>query len=263
MNERHDEIQENLPAFVLGGLEPGEEAEVREHLRGCKECRREAASYESLTHALVLTAPEVPLPVGSRKRMLERTESVRALPADPGREQHPRRPFRLLQTLAAASLLVAVLIGGFLLQQNRQLSSEVATKQQTINEVVDLMERADLRVVNLETPQSEVRGRVYAAREGDVGMFVFDQLPSPPEGEVYQLWVGGDEDLESAGTFAPTDIEKGSYHKLIRPSGGFDQYEYVGITASPEGGFEEAPPASDPAWVLQSELPSEVQASRI
>lgn len=264
--ERHEEMRENIPAFVLGGLTPDEEEALREHLRSCEECRREAASYEPLLHALNLPDDDAPLPPGARERLMQRIvepTNVHALPTEatpsgPG----SRRPSRLPRVLAAASLLLAVLLGGFFYQQNRQLNSEVAEQQETISSVVDLMERADLRVEDLPTEGSETRARVYAAREGDVGMFVFDRLPELPEDRTYQLWVGGADALESAGTFEPTSEEKGSYHKLLSPPAGFDEYEYVGVTSSPEGGLQEAPPPSAPDWVIRAEIPSPAQASR-
>ena len=267
--EHHGEIRENLPAFVLRGLDPAEEAAIREHLTdGCDACREELASYGPLPDALNLAPPDVPLPPDARSRLLERAGNARRLreargdlEAPPSRPS-PRRPSRLPAVLAAAALIVAVLLGGLLYAQNRGLSSEVAQKQQTIDGVVDLMERADVRVEDLPTPNSVVRTRVYAAREGDVGMYVFDRLPPLAEGQVYQLWVGEEEDLkENVGTFVPTDGEKGSYHKLLSPQGGFDAYEYVGIAAVPEGGLEEPPPPEAPAWVMKAELPAPDQAS--
>ena len=164
--------------------------------------------------------------------------------------------------LAAASLLLTGLLGGYLYGQNRQLSSEVAEKQETISSVVDLMERPDLRVEDLPTPGSKARARVYAAREGDAGMFVFDRLPPLPEDKTYQLWVGDGDALWSAGTFEPTSTERGSYHKLMSHPGGFDEYENVGVTSSPKGGLEEPPPPSAPDWIFHTEIPSPAQAGR-
>ena len=249
----HDEIRENLPAYALGGLEPDAARAVEEHLHGCDSCRRELASYELPIHALDLSAPEASPPEGARDRLIARAGSARAPTADERAQtllEPRRRPYRLPWTMAAAGLLLAVLLGGGLLQQSRQ----VAEQQATINSVVDLMERADLEVRDLPTPESQARARVYEAREGDVGMIVFDRLPKPPEGREYQLWMGNGDQKENEGTFALTNPARGSYHKFLAPSGGFDQYEYVGVLAAPEGGVEEPPPASDPDWVVQSEL---------
>lgn len=258
----HDEIRENLPAYALGGLEPEETRTVEEHLRGCDSCRAELVSYELPIHILDLSAPEASPPEGARERLLARAEATRVpTTADErpeGRANAPRQishraprwPSRLSWMLAAASLLLAVLLGSGLLQQSRQ----VAEQQATIDSVVDLMERPDLEVRDLPTPETQARARVYEAREGDVGMVVFDRLPRPPEGREYQLWMGQDGDKKNEGTFALTNAERGSYHKLLAPPGGFDEYDYVGILAAPEGGAEEPPPPSDPDWVVQSEL---------
>lgn len=251
-DDRHDGISENLPAFVLGGLSPEEAREVEDHLSGCDRCRRELAAYGPLPGVLNLAAPDSPLPEGARERLMARTSNVRALPPREIEEPRPpsRRPARLPWTLAAASLLTALLLGGGFWQQSRQ----VAEQQATITSVVDLMERPDLRVKDLPTPESEARVRVYEAREGDVGMVVFDKLPDPPEGQEYQLWMGYGDELENEGTFVPTDPERGSYHKLLSPPRGFAEYDYVGISKVPEGGTERPPPASDPDWVVQTRL---------
>lgn len=252
-DDRHDGIRENLPAFVLNGLGREETLEVENHLRGCDRCRRELAAYGPMPDMLNLAAPDSTLPEGARERLMERTSNVQALPP-PRETEEPRspsrRPTRLPWMLAAASLLAALLLGGGLLQQSRQVTEQ----QATITSVVDLMERADLKVQDPPTPESEARVRVYEAREGDVGMVVFDKLPRPPEGQEYQLWMGYGDEMENEGTFMPTDLERGSYHKLLSPPRGFAEYDYVGISKVPEGGTGEPPPASDPDWVVQTKL---------
>jgi anti-sigma-K factor RskA len=251
----HDEIRENLPAYVLGGLEPDAARAVEEHLRGCDSCRRELASYELPIYALDLSVPEASPPEGARERLLARAELGRASTDEEqeGQTEAPRQiPGRQsrLPWILAASLIVAILLGGALLQQSRQ----VAEQQATINSVVDLMERPDLEVRDLPTPETRSRARVYEAREGDVGMIVFDRLPRLPDGQEYQLWMGSGGDRKNEGTFALTNPERGSYHRLLAPPEGFDEYDYVGVLAAPEGGVEAPPQTSDPDWVVQSKL---------
>ena len=49
-----DEIRPQLGAYVLGGLEPEEEREVREHLAHCPDCAREYAELAELPAKLDL-----------------------------------------------------------------------------------------------------------------------------------------------------------------------------------------------------------------
>lgn len=252
---RHDDIHDDLPAYALGGLTPKEVRAVEEHLRDCESCREELASYASLPHALNISPPDAALPEGARDRLMQRANPTpiplnvrRDVPGETyvSRERSGVAPWML----AAASLLLIALLGGGLVQQSRK----AAEQQATINSVVDLMERADLEVKDLPTPESEARLRVYEAREGDVGMVVVDKLPRPPEGKEYQLWMGYGDDLQNEGAFMPTDLEKGSYHKLLKPPEGFAEYDYVGVATVPEGGEEAPPPTSDPDWIVQSKL---------
>ena len=54
-----DEIRPQLGAYVLGGLEPEEAAEVREHLERCPDCAREHAELAVLPAKLdLIEAPE-------------------------------------------------------------------------------------------------------------------------------------------------------------------------------------------------------------
>jgi len=54
-----DEIRPQLGAYVLGGLEPEEAAEVREHLAHCPDCAREHAELAVLPAKLdLIEAPE-------------------------------------------------------------------------------------------------------------------------------------------------------------------------------------------------------------
>jgi hypothetical protein len=54
-----DEIRPQIGAYVLGGLEPEEAAEVREHLAHCRDCAREHAELAELPAKLdLIEAPE-------------------------------------------------------------------------------------------------------------------------------------------------------------------------------------------------------------
>lgn len=278
----HEETLDSIPAYAVGGLDPGDAAAVEQHLRGCEACRRELASYEQLRGDLGLAAPDASLPEGARGRLLERAGNTGSLsPESPSENSHsenslsenshrplrrlssenshsessvrpPRRAHRpwrrLTWVTAAASLLLVLFLGGAtwqLYQQNQRMSEEIASQQQTISSVVDLMERADLAVSDTRTSESGVRTRIYEAREGDVGMVVFDSLPPLPEDQVYQLWMQTGEGWRSKGTFRPEGEGMGSHHKLLEPAGGFEQYETVAVAAVPEGDPPESPPISE------------------
>src|SRR3954468_7633520 len=51
------EVHPNLGAFVLGGLEPEEETEVRRHLAFCPSCREKLKEFEEVSQALKAAPP--------------------------------------------------------------------------------------------------------------------------------------------------------------------------------------------------------------
>jgi hypothetical protein len=108
---RHRELQDLLPWYVTGRLEPEEQARVQAHLSGCPECQAEAELQRRL-------APEIgglPLDVDAGwRRMRQRIEAEQAAPMR-ARAAALARPLATgwtpwLGWAMAASLLVVVMI---------------------------------------------------------------------------------------------------------------------------------------------------------
>src|SRR5918911_4432678 len=57
MMKKCAEVHPNLGAFVLGGLEPEEETEVRRHLAFCPSCRETLEEFEEVSQALEAAPP--------------------------------------------------------------------------------------------------------------------------------------------------------------------------------------------------------------
>jgi hypothetical protein len=112
-----EHVRHDLGGYVLGALEPAEEAAVREHLASCSRCAAEHARLAELPELLALadglhagdaTAP----PAALEERLLDIVARDRAAPA---RRRHARRPWLAgAAALAAVALaaLVVVLGGG-------------------------------------------------------------------------------------------------------------------------------------------------------
>jgi hypothetical protein len=103
-----EHVRGDLGAYVLGSLEPAEEAAVREHLAHCAECAAEHASLARLPRLLALAAPMAeagPPAPAVEERVLDAIAGERPHRA-PRRLRLPR--LRLLAPAAAA--LAAVVI---------------------------------------------------------------------------------------------------------------------------------------------------------
>ena len=102
-------VRTELGAYVLGALEPEEEAAVREHLATCAECAAEHASMTGLPRLLELAAPMAeagPPAPALEERVLDAVASERPRSAPRRRLLRPR----VLVPAAAAAALAAVVV---------------------------------------------------------------------------------------------------------------------------------------------------------
>ena len=77
-----DRIKDLLEAHALGALDPDEQTAVERHLAGCPDCRRLAAAYAEIAHALphaLATASHTTVPPALKRRVLA---SIETAPAD-------------------------------------------------------------------------------------------------------------------------------------------------------------------------------------
>lgn len=116
----HEEQQQLLGLYILGGMDRHERAAFEEHLVACPECRREAAELESLPDlldalpreaALELAAPP-PYELKERTRELVDELALR-------RRKERRRWTGLVAAVAGVCLVAGAAVGPLLTQQQQ------------------------------------------------------------------------------------------------------------------------------------------------
>jgi Anti-sigma-K factor rskA len=168
----HERVEELLAAEALDALDRDDADALSrllaEHGPDCAECARLRRAYGDVAGRLAFALDPVP---------------VRGSIADDilrlGREVPRRRPGGLRAALmaAAAAVLVAVgAVGGYLAAPRQ--SAEVT-------ELARFLARPDVRVVRFEGPS----GNLGAAVAPGAGFLFGSDLPSLPEGSVYELWM--------------------------------------------------------------------------
>jgi len=103
-----DHVRPDIGAYVLGGLEPAEEAAVREHLTTCSACAAEHASLAGLPRLLALAAPMAaagPPAPALEERVLDAVAGER-----PRRVPRRRGVLRSRVLVPAAATLAAVAV---------------------------------------------------------------------------------------------------------------------------------------------------------
>jgi len=183
----------DIGALILGGLEPHEEAAVREHLASCSECAAEHARLAGLPRLLALAAPMgvdgPPAPAPAvEERVLDAIAGERPhrAPRRAPRRRRPLRPRVLVPAVAALAAVVVALVIALGGGDEREPGFEVA-----------------LRPVAGETGSGRA---LLASADAGIEMRLWVRgLPHDP-GIVYEVLCDAPGWTASAGTFrADTD----------------------------------------------------------
>lgn len=167
----HERHRDDLAAYALGALEETEAAELRRHLEGCEECRRQLRWLQPAVDVLPRAVPQRDPPPRLRKRLMAtvRAESREAALGGRhrGRRWDPGSLLRPATALAAGAMLVAGGVGGYLLHQpTGEGTSVVAARpnQRLAPAASGTLERRDgSAILHVEGMPALARDRVYEA----------------------------------------------------------------------------------------------------
>lgn len=228
MNEREHEAQrDELAAYLLGALEPGEAAVLEQHLAGCEECRTELEWLRPAVLSLPESVEPAEPPARLRARIMGEIEADAKAQATPrGFVRQWRSPgLRPLAGLAMVALLAAA-VAGYALRDGGEGGPDTTT-------------------IAVGKPPAVTAEMVS---EGDSGTLRLANLRQLPADEVLQAWVQRGKQVESAKTlFVPNP--DGTATAVIDDMEGVDA---VMVTAEPRGGSEQ--PTGEP--IVAMSIPS-------
>ncbi len=210
MNEReHEAHRDELAAYLLGALAPGDAAALERHLAGCEECRTELAWLRPAAQVLPEAVERVEPPPLLRARIMDEVGSG----AEPERV---RRGFRWSLSLRPAIGLAVVLL----------LAAGVAGYA-----IRDSGSGGDTTTVAAGHAPGVTAKMV---REGDSGTLRLANVHQLPTDEVLQAWVQRGKRIESAkALFVPN--RDGTATAVIDHMQGVNA---VMVTAEPRGGSD-------------------------
>ncbi len=232
----HDRFNENIAAYALGALEPGEAAELERHVEGCERCRSELRWLTPAARSLPESVERLEPPRELRGRLMEEVRAdARASSAQTGgaRRRSPGwvrrlgsgslgwRPLAGLATVA----LVAVAVAGY------QIGSDGSGEGGTTTIVAGQPPGVTAKMVS----------------EGDGGTLRLANVKQLPDGRVLEAWVERDGEIEAVPALFVPDRE-GRASTMIADMEGV---ETVMVTTEPSGGSEA--PTSAP--IITMEVP--------
>jgi len=221
-NATCEEIEELLPAYVLGALSAEESAAVARHLAGCFGHAGSLSAYEAVGDALAAGVPMVNPPSQLRERLLR---SVAAPPATPRRSRR-----RLVIGWAAAAALAVLVIasGAWALSLQRQIDNQAALRAR----LLALARQPDAHMVPLEAAEGSLAKGVLIYTDSAAAVWAV-ALPPLEGAEVFQCWwIDKDGKRVSGGTFVAGE---GPGTWFIEMPGNAEDFDRIGITLEPDG----------------------------
>ena len=244
----HIEWEESVGAYVLRALPEDEEVAFEAHLAACAICRDQVEDLRIATEALAFAAPPVVAPGNLRARVMQVVEQEAELLRAAGPEADkprakpaPARPRRRTFSLdwlakpafALPAAVVLLAIGAF-----AGLTRAPESESELISVKAQVSKKA--------APNAEVHLHV-----GPTGAtLVAENLPDPPRGRVYQVWVKRpDLDPEPTSTLF---VPRGDGSAAAAVPGSLDGIDAVLVSHEPPGGSPK--PTSQP--ILQVAPPA-------
>ncbi len=211
----HERYRDDLAAYALGALSDHESDQLRDHLEGCEDCRRQLRWLRPAVDLLPGTVVQVEPPATLRARLMEtvRTEArgkAGDAPAPRRRRDWGALLLRPATAVAAGTLLAAGALGGYLAHQSSDKVTEVAVQAKSdAGPISGTLERRD--------------GSAILRLQG---------MPTLARGEVYEAWVQRD------GTMVPSSLFEARRDHTASAAipGGLDGAQAVLVTPEPRGG---------------------------
>jgi anti-sigma-K factor RskA len=215
----HNRWSEDLAAYMLGALEPGEAAAFERHLAGCERCREEMRWFEPALQALPESAERQEPPRRLRESLMAEVR------ADVRPAEKPRRRWSWSLKPAVAFAAVVLLVAGIAGYEIGKGGGE----------------GGDSTV--LSSRQHGIT--VKMVQEGEGGTLHLAGVHQTAPGKVLEAWVRREGAVEPVPALFVPD-RKGQAETTIADMSGVDT---VMVTEEPQGGSEEP---TSPAIVTMS-----------
>src|SRR5215472_5348310 len=193
MATEHDELASSIPALVLGSVTAEERHELMLHLEGCARCRALAARLARAAAVLPMEPDPVEPPARLRGRVLAAVAAAR--PDAPPRSSPipipaPDRRRRLPPSLRGARLAIAAAAAAFVLGSVAGVAFSHLpppfgpTHEGSVGGPV-----ATRYPLHGTGAMAGVTADAVVVRRDGLALVDFKELPQPPAGQVYELWL--------------------------------------------------------------------------
>jgi hypothetical protein len=229
----HPQWADSVGAYLLRALEPDECERFEAHLAECEICHRDVAELRVAADALPVSVPVVSPPPALKDRIMAVVESEAELLAAAGQRADEARPPAAGRGRRGRRFR-GRLLGGWPMRPGVALACALALLAGGGLAGVLLRGGEDTRTVIAQTlaPDADVRLEIHE----DSSMLVARNMPPPPSGRIYQVWLKRPgKDPEPTSVLWST---RGDGSAEVAVPGSLEGVEAVLVTDEPPGGSE-------------------------
>ncbi|MGH2594846.1 MAG: anti-sigma factor domain-containing protein [Actinomycetota bacterium] len=180
MTETHESIEELLAGYVLRSLS-GEDAARVDHLLSdhvplCPACRDSLAVFQGVTADLALAAAPMTPP----------DTLLPSLHRDLGDQGRRRRPVAVFAV--AASMIAVVGFAGLAVTQSLRVNS-TKSRFNDIASAMDFATRPGASMIQVNSSSADKEPITEFFKPGVERFFLVGNVPMPPDGTVYRVWL--------------------------------------------------------------------------
>ncbi|HEX5938697.1 MAG TPA: anti-sigma factor [Actinomycetota bacterium] len=192
----HETVEELMSGYALRALSGDDAVEAErllsEHVPGCLRCRRTLLAFSDTVADLALAADPVAPPETLLPRLHRSLEPRRA-----------RRPIGRWVGIAAGIAFVLV-AGGVAVSQGLR-AGDLQERNELFAQALRLSQRPDADTAPLTEADATEPAPVSTVSAPDVDHFflVGSEVPPPPSGSIYGVWLSDGVDAVFAGSFLP------------------------------------------------------------
>ena len=230
MDENHAGFQENIAAYALGSLDPGDAAALEAHLETCETCRAELADYRRLSSGLLAALPPRPPSAAVRRSLQKRLA---------GQAPRTRPQFNWSFGRLAMGAALAALVGLNLLTVSqvyslRREQAELLEQRTSEQTAIAMLAYPTTRTLAFE--QNGVSGSVLVDKQRNLlAVFAWNLVPAPA-GKSYQMWLIDPKGDRTSGGFITPETGYPFVMAVVSSPQPLTGFTGIGVTLEPVGG---------------------------
>ena len=239
----HEQLGDQAAAYVLGALTPAERQAFEAHLAACVPCAAEVRSLALVGVALAQAAPAAEPAAPVRARLLARLSARHV-------------SVHVSWLAVAASIALAATLGGY----SMQLRGRVATLQSRLRDAALRAEAGERQMADVRRTAADAQSSLLVLTAPDLAridlagqpaaptaaarafwsrarglVFTASNLPPPPAGRAYQLWVLTSQPAPISAGMLTLDANGGVNARFDTPPD-LPRPVAMAVTLEPEGG---------------------------